>query len=90
MEVGTSPSMRKKYNEDLFKIAEKLQEKGASLKKGLREVKKQADSELADPNITPETASHINELVEIAKDSFAQANVEIIECMEVVTGVLTN
>lgn len=85
MEVLTGRQMRKKHNEDFYLITEKLQEKGASLKKEFRHIEQTANRELAEPNITPETTEKINGLVATAKDSFLQGNSDIVETMQAVT-----
>ena len=90
MEVLTGRQMRKKYNEDFYLISEKLQEKGASLKKEFRHIEQTANRELAEPNITPEATEKINRLVATAKDSFLQGNSEIVETMQAVTDILAN
>jgi len=62
--------------------ADKIQKESAALKADYREIVRTANQGLAQPNITADTTGSINRLLEIARESLTDGNIDLAEAMQ--------
>ena len=74
----TSPDTAK----SIVRVADLAQESSKGLKSDFRAIERLANQELAEPNVSAQTAGAINKLVGVAKDSLIEGNDVLIEAMQ--------
>lgn len=86
--VRSGSQFRHHCNNNIFHISDRIETERRQLTILKRQVIQRADAELADPGITPNTVSTINNIKSSAQEHFIEGHDLLLEAMQAVQDIL--